>query len=115
MTRSTVETLFSWIVKKMYYYFEYHCGYTGPHAWYSTGKELVIGLKRANQMQPQGIGFIQSKSDKGVINAKDNMVRKRVDVEDIVLIGSLPTKLQRATSHSVFDDELIKKHNLYKL
>jgi hypothetical protein len=43
------------------------------------------------------------------------MVRKRVDVEDIVLIESLPTELQRATSHSMLDDELIKKHNLHKL
>jgi hypothetical protein len=44
-----------------------------------------------------------------VVNAKDNMVRKRVDVEDIVLIESLPTELHRVTSHSMLDDELIKK------
>ncbi|XP_072146318.1 uncharacterized protein [Setaria viridis] len=88
--------------------------YIGPHAWYSARKALVIGLKRANQMQPQGIGFIQSEIDKGVVNAEDNMVRKTVDVEDTLPRESLPAELQRATSHSMLDGELSKKHNLHK-
>ena len=77
-------------------------------------KALVIGLKRGSQMQPQGIEFIQSEREKVVVNAKDHMVGKTVEVDDTVPRASLPAELQRAISHGILDAELSKEHDLHK-
>lgn len=75
---------------------------------------IFTGLKRENQMQLQGIGFVQYEREMGVVNARDHMVGKIVYVQDTIPRAFMPAELRRDTSRSILDGEFRKEHNLHK-
>ncbi|RLM70132.1 hypothetical protein C2845_PM17G09840 [Panicum miliaceum] len=90
------------------------------------GKAILIGLKRGSQIQLESFIFVEFEREECVINARYQMLGRRMDAKDAIVRPYLPAELQRNTSlrqfihhrtkanHNMLDGELCEKHIIHK-
>ncbi|CAN6373727.1 unnamed protein product [Urochloa humidicola] len=89
-------------------------------------KSIFTGLKSESLFQIRSIVFVEFDGEEGVVDARYQMLGKRMDVKGAVAGPYLPAELQRNTSWSqsihqwtkanrnMLDGELCEKHNIHK-